>query len=179
MQLREKAKNMKSIHLVRLSLVGMLLLLTLMPTGMVWAKPPLMGTDQFVWDGLMGPYEVNCGDFLAYEHVEIDLRWVDFFDGDGNFVREQAYWSATGYAYNPNDSTLSLVYSPVHYKETFTAAGEHTIVGLWVNVPGEGRVWHDAGRLEFTDYGYELDFTAGRHDYYEGNTDALCAALSP
>ena len=170
---------MKSIHLVRLLLVGAFLVLTFLPTGSAWAEPPVMGTDHFVYRGPMGPVEVDCGDFLAHEYVQIDLRWVDFFDGEGNFVREQVYWSVTGYAYNPDEPTLRLLYGRSHYKETFTAAGEHTLVGLWVTIPGEGRVWHDAGRLEFTDYGYELDFAAGQHDYYEGNTDALCAALSP
>jgi hypothetical protein len=156
-------------------LVGVVVLVTLIPAGTTWAKPPEMGTDQFSGSGPLA----DCGDFVAYEYVDIDLRWVDFFDGEGNFVREQVYWTATGYAYNSEDDTLRLPYSPLHYKETYTASGEHTIVGLWVNVPGEGRVWHDAGRVEFVDWGYDLAFAAGQHDYWEGNTDALCAALTP
>ena len=166
---------MKFVRWSKLMLVSLVVLLILVPLTSAWAKPPDRGTDQFAVDGPIA----DCVDFLAYEHVEIDLRWVDFFDGDGNFVREQVYWALAGYAYNLDNPDIRLSYSPLHYKETYTAAGQHTIVGLWVNVPGEGQVWHDAGRLEFVDWGYELAFAAGQHDYWEGDTDALCAALSP
>jgi hypothetical protein len=70
---------------------------------------------------------------------------------------------------------------PAHEKGIFNESGELTaVVGLFVKViiPGEGPIFHDVGRVEF-DPDWNLTLSAGRHDYWDGNGDALCAALEP
>ena len=107
------------------------------------------------------------------------MRITDFYDPEGNFVRQQIHWSVTGFVYNYSDPSYSLQYTPLHYTyHYYEATGSTFVVGLYVNVPGEGAIWHDAGRLEFN-ADAELIYAAGQHDYFEGNTGALCAALSP
>jgi hypothetical protein len=73
-----------------------------------------------------------------------------------------------------------LPYVPAHEKAIFNDAGEVVVVGMFVKViiPGEGPIFHDAGRVELDSDGI-LTFSAGRHDYFEGNDDALCAAFQP
>jgi hypothetical protein len=106
---------------------------------------------------------------------------MSFYDGDGNFRGAVEHWSLDGGLYRYPDEESFLPYVPAHEKAIYNEFGEPTaVVGLFAKViiPGEGPIFHDVGRVEL-DSDWNLTFSAGRHDFWEGNGDALCAALSP
>lgn len=165
---------MNSIRFARLLLVGLVILLTLMPVGGAWAKPPERETWHFEADWLF----IECGDFEVWEHLVMDVRVAHFYDGDGNWTRTQEHWTADGYVYNLNDPNLWLPEKTVHNMAIYYESGESTMVGPLVNVtlPGGGSIFHAVGRLVYDSEG-NLTFYAGHNDWIDGNTDALCAAL--
>mgnify|MGYP007065677722 CR=1 FL=1 len=175
MQLREEAKQVKSIRLSRLLLAGMVVLLTLMPVGASWAKPP----DQDAWTEEWDEEYLHCPGFWVYEKGQLDVRVQIFYDGDGNWLRTVGHYDLVGYLYNVEDETYRLP-EIVHQKAIWNDAGGLTIVGLWsiITIPGEGVIYHDAGRIEIDAHGH-ITFSAGRHDYFDGDKDVLCAALTP
>jgi hypothetical protein len=166
---------MRFSRLDRLLLVGMVVLLTLLPVGAVWAVPPEKVTEEFSWDDLFW----ECDGFDICEKADIRLVTMNFKDRDGNLTREVQHWSLDGGLHRCGDETPFLSYVPAHEKATITESGV-TVVGLFVKViiPGEGPIFQDVGRVEL-DSEWNLTFSAGRHDYWEGNGDALCAALEP
>ena len=166
---------MKSIRSSRLLLVGMVVLVIVMPAGAVYAKPPDKLVLELAWDQ---PFW-DCGDFLIYEKSDVRLVVMSFYDGDGNFRGGMDHWSLDGGLYRYPDEDSFLPYVPAHEKAIYNEFGEPTaVVGLFAKViiPGEGPIFHDVGRVEF-DSDFNLIFSAGRHDFWEGNGDALCEAL--
>ena len=123
----------------------------------------------------------DCGTFQDnYVEEEIaDLVW--FFDVDGQPLRFVVHVSQ--YSTDVNSITgLTLHERNRHlYTYDFTT-GEVTLDGVIerANLPGEGIVHHDIGRLRFgfaADGTLEFDFVAGHHDaFIDGHT--LCDALA-
>jgi hypothetical protein len=154
-----------------------LLAITGIPASVAWAHPPEKETLEFSWDL---PFW-ECDGFTVYEKADIRLVTMKFYDRDGNPTRRVEHWSLDGGLYRYPDETSFLSYVPAHEKGIFNESGELTaVVGLFVKViiPGEGPIFHDVGRVEF-DPDWNLTLSAGRHDYWDGNGDALCAALEP
>lgn len=165
---------MNSIRLARLLLVGLVILLSLMPVGGAWAKPPVRETWHFEEDWFFE----DCGDFEIWEVFFMDVRVTHFYDRDGNWVRTQEHWTGDGYVYNKDDPNLWFPENTVHNMGIYDASGGLTIVGKLVNItiPGEGVVFRTAGRVVYDSEG-NLIFYAGDNDWIEGDKDALCAAL--
>jgi len=170
---------MKPVRLSRMLLVGMVVLLTLVPPGAAWAKPP----DQYTYHLEFDAPWIDCGDFMVNEQTAIDVRVREHYDKEGNWVRAVEHYDWNGIVYNDQYPEFFLVEKPTHFSITYDPDGFETWVGLFINihVPGQGPVLQGAGRevVYWLDDGYELVFYAGQSGYIDGNFDALCAALSP
>jgi hypothetical protein len=169
---RKEAREMRSIRLAKLLLVGMAVLLTLMNVGAVWAVPP----DQELLNYHSDEYLLDCPDFEVWADESVKLRIQDFYDRDGTWTRTQVHLSFEGIWYN-HDNGFGLEEKPLHYMFTFDEEGE-TMVGMvqQINLPGAGPIIFGAGRVVLE--GGEVTFWAGPNDWIAGDFDALCSALS-
>ena len=124
---------------------------------------------------------IDCGSFQdAYVDEEIaDLVW--FYDADGRPLRFVVHVSQ--YSTDVNPVTGLTLHERNRHLYTFDfATGQVTLDGAIerANLPGQGIVLHDIGRLRF---GFEpdgtLDFTfvAGHHDALIGGR-TVCDALA-
>lgn len=167
---------MKSARLAKLLLVGMVVLLTVMPVGAVWAVPPEQEIQNFDWDVPL----LSCSDpdFEVWANESVKLITQQFYDRDGNWTRTQVHWSFEGIWYNHENPEFWLEEKPLHYMTTWDGE-EETWVGMvqQINLPGAGPIFFGAGRIVF-DSDWNITFWAGPNDWIEGDTDALCAALS-
>ncbi|HSK26430.1 MAG TPA: hypothetical protein VK894_05915 [Jiangellales bacterium] len=104
------------------------------------------------------------------------LRITEFYDGTGNLVRVQIKGEDHGTA-TANGKTAS---GRDNWLETFDAGtGTSTIRGLYIrfNIPGHGVVLLDVGYAEFDGDGVLVQLS-GPHQAFEGDFEALCAALA-
>jgi len=167
---------MRSIRLVKLLLVGMVVLLTLMPIGAVWAVPPEQEIQTFDLEERL----LSCSDpdFEVWANESVKLITQQFYDRDGNWTRTQMHMFHEGIWYNDENPEFWLQQKPDHCMVTWDGEGE-TWVGLpqLINLPGAGPIFFGAGRIVF-DSEWNITFWAGPNDWVEGDTDALCAALS-
>ena len=97
-----------------------------------------------------------------------------FFDAQGNVVQIDLEQNITG-TESANGITLP---TSSHFVEFLTfATGVAEEIGLTFKVQGGAVVIRDAGILVFNPDG-TVGFIAGPHPSFEGDTAALCAALS-
>jgi hypothetical protein len=97
-----------------------------------------------------------------------------FFDAQGNLVQIDQEQNITG-TESANGITLP---TSSHFAEFINvAAGGFKEVGLTIKVQNGGVVIRDAGILVFNPDN-TVSFIAGPHPSFEGDTAALCAALS-
>ena len=136
------------------------------------AVQPDMWTDSGGGIGFVG----TCGDFDVYEEVTFDIVGKDYYDKDGNWIRTKAHWEVEGKVFNP-DNGKSLPYKNSVYN-VFNYPESQRIAGLWalVTVPGEGQIFVDVGLIIFDPTG--VVFEAGKHQWWDGNVDALCGHLA-
>ena len=111
---------MRSRLLARLALVGLVVLLTLMPAGAVWAVPPVQETWQFDFTWLFE----DCGDFEVWEHFYGDVRATHYYDQDGNPIRTVFHATGTGMVYNNSDPDIWLQEEIVHNVGFFDENGD-------------------------------------------------------
>jgi hypothetical protein len=166
----------RSRLLARLALVGLVVLLTLMPAGAVWAVPPVQETWQFDFTWLFE----DCGDFEVWEHFYGDVRATHYYDQDGNPIRTVFHATGTGMVYNNSDPDIWLQEEIVHNVGFFDENGDQVwAAGRMVHIvlPGEGLIFIAAGRV-FECEGAICWGVAGHNDWIEGDKDALCSALS-
>jgi hypothetical protein len=164
---------MRFIRLARLLLLGMVVLLTLMPVGAVWAVPPEKDVVFEHWDD----YLLDCPGFEVWADESVRVITQTFYDRHGNWTRTQVHLSFEGIWYN-HDTGFGLEEKPLHYMFTFDEEGE-TLVGLvqHINLPGAGPIIFGAGRVMVDNEG-NFTFWAGPNDWIAGDFDALCSALS-
>jgi hypothetical protein len=127
----------------------------------------------------------NIPDCLAFgfthsEHYDVIRTVTDFYDQEGNLLREVVHVRFIGTATNdvtgktiPVVGVRHLIFDFVN--ETFTETG----VLRHVTVPGQGIVLHDSGRL-IAPFDETLPplFVAGKHQLLEGDLNAFCTALA-
>jgi hypothetical protein len=167
---------MKFVRFSKLLLAGMVVLLTLMPVGAVWAVPPVeeIWHDDYTW------FFEDCDTFEVWEHWSVDVRVTHYYDQDGNLVRSAAHWTGTGIVYNNSNPDIWLQEQTVHNLGFYDENGDLTwAAGRFVHIvlPGEGLIFIAAGRV------YDCEDAvctgvAGHNDWDDGDKDALCAALS-
>jgi len=144
--------------------------------GAADASQPQTGTfpidEQFIDDGA----SAACG-FDVNVHFAGTVRFIAFFDAQGDLTSVQLHTNATG-TMTANGITLDEV---DHNTETINLMdGTDTEVGIVFreSLPGLGIVIMDRGRVGATLDGTLL-FEAGPHPALDGDFTALCAALTP
>lgn len=167
---------MRFTRLARLLLFGMVVLLTLMPVGAVWAVPPERETRQIeeTW------FFEDCGDFEVWEDFSADVLATHYYDQDGNLIRTIAHWTGTGVVYNSSNPDIRLQEKIVHNTGFYDENGDMTFgAGRFVHIvlPGEGMIFIFVGRVYDCEGAY-CSSLAGHNDWLDGDRDALCAALS-
>ncbi len=115
--------------------------------------------------------------FEVWEDVSWDVRVKDYFDKDGNWIRSKLHWTVEGKVYNFDNPDNYLPYKNAVYN-VFNYPESQRIAGLWalVTVPGEGAIFMDVGLIIFDANG--VAFEAGKHQWWDGNVDALCGHLA-
>lgn len=152
-------------------LLALILALTFVgfSTSAAGATPPAMGEFD-----TGGPYVVEglC-DFPLDVVGQIHIEWTDFFDKDGNFVREVWHGVQTD-VFSANGKTLAGL--PFNFNIFFPADDPYgTAVGILEKVPlPDGSLFIAAGQVYFGNIAvFEPD-----HGAFV-NQDAFCAALAP
>ena len=139
----------------------------------VIAAPPVFST----FDG-QGTDEYDCGDFSIVDEWTVHVRYRDFYDNQGNYIRTAASVAFTDHWRNP-DSGEEINASTQHMQQEWDAAGA-SLHGLayHVVVPGVGNVLIDAGYIYETTGNPPVRTFHGNHQFYEqGDLSALCAVL--
>ncbi|HET7728709.1 MAG TPA: hypothetical protein VFK48_01635 [Usitatibacter sp.] len=119
---------------------------------------------------------LDCGTFRVDDRWELNYTLRFMRDGDGNRVRlVEQVWGVDNFT---NSVTGKTIAGPYH-NNTFVdlIADRAVIAGIIfrANSPGMGAVFLDLGRIEFT--GDDITFVAGKHQFFDGDLAALCAAL--
>lgn len=115
--------------------------------------------------------------FEVWEDVSFDVRGKNYLDKDGNLVRTIEHVTLEGKVYNKSNEDKYLPYKNSTYT-IFDDPETTRITGLWalVTVPGEGVIFIDVGLIIFDASG--VAFEAGKHQWWDGNVDALCGHLA-
>jgi hypothetical protein len=122
---------------------------------------------------------VDCGAFQVLDVYELNYIERLYFDKEGDLVKivEQVWGtdtftnSVTGKAY-PMDFHNNVV---VDFSTTPPRAANMGIIFRLV-VPGAGAVFLDVGRIVVDRQG-NVYFQAGPHQFFDGDVEALCAAM--
>lgn len=117
--------------------------------------------------------------FTTTEQFTVTRTVRQFYDANGNLVREVRYISFVGSA--TNDVTgESLPVNGVRIITLNFVAGTFTETGVLrhVTVPGSGLVLQEAGRIVTGLEDEEGLFEAGPHQLFHGDLSAFCAALA-
>jgi hypothetical protein len=151
-----------------------LLAITVQPAA---AAPPEHWS--YLWTGT--DVIADCGDFDIIDEWTEYGDATTFYDQEGVPVRVQAH--ARFEEVIRNSVTGKSITTETHGLNWFHVDGEsHKVVGRAYHtvVPGVGTVLIDAGHYVFD---MELDppeivFMVGKHQFWEGDLDGLCAALA-
>ena len=122
----------------------------------------------FIWD---------CGAFDILDEYVVNFTVRRMRDRDGTVIRlVEQVWGVDTFV---NSVTGKALPAPYH-NNTFVdfAAGRANIAGIIfkVVVPGVGPVFMDLGMIT-TDREDNVYFRAGPHQFFDGDFNALCAAL--
>jgi hypothetical protein len=96
-----------------------------------------------------------------------------FFDAQGNLQSITIEQNIVG----TESSSVTTLPTSSHYVEFINATGATKQVGLGIKIQDGGVVIRDAGYVSLNPDG-SVAFTHGQHPVLEGDTAALCAALS-
>lgn len=124
------------------------------------------------------PIGIDCGTFEVWDDFELHWRGVEFYDDEGNVVRVVEHIWGVDRLYNPVSGT-SVSGSFNNSEIVDLVNGEITENGsvFRIVLPGSGAVFLDVGKFILS-FETGLQFLAGRHDFFDGDTAALCAALA-
>jgi hypothetical protein len=140
-----------------------------------WALTPerFSGTDQ-------GNEPIaDCGTFQVWDEFTLNFSGTLHFDKDGNPIRAVEHIFGVDRLYNPENGK-SLAPESFNQGETVDIVeGQALINGIVfrITVPGAGAVFLDVGRV-ILDFDEGILFLAGQHQFFEGDLEGLCAALS-
>jgi hypothetical protein len=121
----------------------------------------------------------KCDGFTIIVESDFEFTLRLFFDEDGNLDRIEETVSGTDTFVN--SKTGKAIAAPFHNTAHLNfEAGTGAFAGVIfkVTVPGAGAIFLDVGRLVLDLESDELTFKAGPHQFFDGDLDALCAALA-
>jgi hypothetical protein len=140
-----------------------------------WAVPPVQ-----IAGSIQGNDPIaDCGSFEVWDEFTLSWRGTEHYDQDGNIVRVVEHVWGVDRLYNP-DNGKSLDPATFNQGEAVDLVeGQVKVSGVVfrITVPGSGAVFLDVGRY-IIDFDEGLVFLAGQHQFFEGDLDGLCAALS-
>jgi hypothetical protein len=116
--------------------------------------------------------------FTHTENYQITRSITEFYDNEGNLLREVVHVRFVGTATNDETGKTLPISGTRHL--VFDADGTFTETGVLrhVTVRGEGIVLHESGRVIFPPEEGDPLFIAGPHQLLEGDVAAFCAALA-
>ncbi len=160
-----------NVAIRRLAVAVGVLLLVAASAGSALAAAPV----QFRFTETVSFTDDTSCSFPIALNFQVDIVGRVFFDAQGNFQSAIVQQNVIG-TDSANGKTLS---ETDHNVDFFNAAGYDKTVGLPIHVrlSGGGVVIRDAGYVLFDPDG-SVAFIRGPHPQLEGNTAALCAALS-
>ena len=144
--------------------------------GVVQAGQPVM----FTGSGSGQVFVGDCPDFEVWEDAAWEVAGKAYFNKDGELIRIKWHNTVEGGVFNLDAPENYLPYKNSVYTERYTIeTDEDRFTGLWalITIPGYGSIFLDAGLVKFQDGG--LVFQAGKHQWFDGNVEALCGHLAP
>ena len=124
------------------------------------------------------PIGVDCGTFEVWDDFELHWRGVEFYDDEGNLVRVVEHIWGVDRLYNPeNGKSVSGTFNNSETVDLVNGRITENGSIFRIILPGSGAVFLDVGKFIIS-FETGLEFLAGRHDYFDGDTAALCAALA-
>jgi hypothetical protein len=157
-----------------LAIVTLVSAVLLVPSIAHADKPTALGP--FSEEGVYSPV-LECPDFQVANHYVSNLAGRITADRQGNVTRLSAHaWGVDTYVNMNTGKELTSRYNDNMTVDVRT--GEGTIRGVIskVVVPGVGLVVKDVGRIAFDRDG-NVTFSAGTHQWFDGDVQALCEAL--
>lgn len=127
------------------------------------AEPITHTSETFEVSGTIDPW-FTCDGFHLILTYAATVRVTEYFNADGDLVRARIYGHGSGTFVNSVTGASNTGSSPSIYFQDYIA-GTTTIVGRLNhnNLPGEGNVALDAGRIVFDMETGEVIFSAGPH----------------
>jgi hypothetical protein len=125
----------------------------------------------------------DCG-FQVDFYFEREATVHEFFDQDGTIRQVVMHWRGLeGTATNPaNDKVITAGREAWKDVIEFEDGVPTTLTSVGLpahfNVPGSGVVLHEAGRIVFDYWTWEVLEIKGPHPVWEGDFDTFCAALA-
>ena len=152
--------------------------LILLGAGVLVAGQP----DMYSFSNEGGGYVGSCGEFDVYEFASWTIDGKDYYNKDGEFVKQKWHWTVEGYVYNSEYPEIFLPYKNSVYNEHYSPeTNESRFTGLWalVTVPGSGNIFIDVGVVIFNWDDGSFTAEAGKHQWREANVEELCEFLAP
>lgn len=149
-------------------IIGALVALSAQPAG---AQPP----EAFEFHRA-GRFVIDCGGFLLYEDITIDVEGKIYFDQDGQPLRKDVLFSVEGVITTPDGTQIR---DRGHFRDR-----DELVDGGWrrtgmifnITVPGHGSVAQDTGFLSFHPDGTVV--MHGPHEVFDaGSVEALLCPL--
>lgn len=149
----------------------------LLGTGLLVAGQP----DMYTFSGGASGYVGSCGGFEVWEDVTWVIEGKDYYNKNGEFIRQKWHWTVEGFVFNSEDSEIKLPYKNSVYNEHYSAeTNESRYTGLWalVTLPGYGNIFIDVGVVVFNWGDGSFTLEAGKHQWWEANVEELCQFLA-
>lgn len=163
-------------------------LLALTASAMLIVSPLATAGGERVLREQFGPIEflaqeaADCGSFTVLADTLYRGHATLHFDAKGNLVKIVAHEYFTETLYNSSDPSKSVTSNPQQSANLLVNVEKSTewVAGAEVKftLPGVGVLLHNVGRVVYDTSTGEVLFQAGPHQQLEGDTAALCAALS-
>ena len=165
---------------LRAFLVGIIAVIAFGSVSTALAAKPLKVN--FGPDDILGFLVADCGDFNVLLDFTVQGHFIVHFDKDDNPVRVNEHFEfPNDVYYNSESPEISFTGNAVQNTNVDLVDNNIAIAGLQfkLTVPGQGVVFHEVGRLFIDLNTGDVLMQAGPADFSDGNTAALCAALTP
>ncbi len=165
---------------LRAFLVGIIAIIAFGSVSTALAVPPLK--EKFGPFDDVGFFVTDCGDFNVLLDFTIQGHFIVFFDKDGNPVKVSEHFEfPNDVYYNSESPEVSFTGNGVQNLHFDYVDNNLAIAGLQfkLTIPGQGVIFHEVGRLFIDLVTGDVLMQAGPADFSDGNTAALCAALTP
>lgn len=145
------------------------------------AIPPYMG--------VIGPLELEkffiaeCGSFQVWSDFTLVVPYTEHYNKQGELIfTDYRLWASDITYYNSTDPSIFVIEKDGDREIARWNWEDGTIADLGmyfrITLPGQGVVFHQAGRAVIDIATMEILFSAGPRDFDDGNVAALCAAFA-